>query len=131
MERESTQIGFEEASTVLPSVVTGPTAKNDGFGRYPFAEPSTETERAWWDEMRRVAREASDQTKADLVRTLKAWAPLLRAMTPAERQAFHKQRLDMAAGFTWPVDSARGDSERFEAEERLLSNWKTRLSGRG
>ena len=99
-------------------------------GGYPFQEPSTDYERAWWDELRRLAQEAPAAWRAEAVEQVKLWAPVLRAMTPAEREEFHSDRHYAAAKFDWHLDSARGGSERYDAGKRLVEKWRKRLGER-
>jgi hypothetical protein len=125
------QIVSQEPSTVLPFVVRRDASKNGLHeSPYPFVAPSTDYERGWWDEMRRQAMNGTPQRKADFSARLRRWAPLLRLMTPSERQVFHDQRLASTANFAWDIDSARGDSEREGAERRLHDAWKLNLKGR-
>lgn len=122
--------GSEEASTHSPSLIGAGAAKRGGQeSPYPFVEPSTPYERNWWDTMRQLARAGGPTTRAVVGSALKTWGPLLRLMTPAQRQEFHEQRQTAAAGFVWDLDSARGDGERHEAGEALLRHWQGRLAG--
>jgi hypothetical protein len=120
----------QEASTHSPSLIGAKPEIQDGGGRYPFVEPSTGYERAWWEEMRSQAQDGSPQRRADFAARIRRWTPLLKLMTPAERQAFHDQRRGIAARFTWDIDSARGDGERDDEERRLHDFWKSNLKGR-
>lgn len=55
------------------------------------------------------------------------WAPVIRAMTEAQREEFHRERRDTMARFQWPADSGPGDHERAAAEARALEVWAKRV----
>lgn len=75
--------------------------------RYPFPEAEW---RSWWDQ-------CHPQAQRD-------WAPVLRALTPAQREAFHAERRAMAQRFVNPDTTPPGRNERLEAELRFLAKWR-------
>ena len=129
-QKDSAQIAFQELSTVLPFVDRREASKKGLHeSPYPFVGPSTDYERGWWDELRRMAREGTSTTRALMADHLRRWAPLLRRMTITQRAAFHLERLEVASRFRFDLDGVTGDSERLEAEKALHARWNHLTGG--
>jgi hypothetical protein len=129
-EASPAQIVSQEPSAVLPFVDRREASKKGLHeSPYPFAGPSTDYERGWWDELRRMAREGSPTTRVLMADHLRRWAPLLRRMTITQRQEFHHERQVIASRFRCDLDGVTGDGERLEAEKALHAKWNRATGG--
>lgn len=94
--------------------------------RYPFQGEPSAAERAWWD---RLLADANRDTfrKADAVERVRAWRPVVAAMTPDQRAVFHVERLDLADRLRSAPGTGNAYSEERAAEMRLLDTWRRRV----
>ena len=124
------QVASQELSAVPPFVDRGDGSKKGLHeSPYPFVGESTDYERGWWDELRRMAREGTPTTRSLMADHLRRWAPLLRRMTITQRAAFHLERQKIASHFRCDLDGVTGDSERLEAEKALHARWNRATGG--